>query len=382
MMSSQLPLSLYIHFPWCVKKCPYCDFNSHTIKGEIPEAQYIDVLLQHFIQLIPRAANRPIASIFMGGGTPSLFSASSLKKLLQGISDHHPLQPNLEITLEANPGTVEQSRFTQYRAIGINRLSLGVQSFNDHHLQQLGRIHDAQQAIKAIQAAKHAGFTEFNIDLMFGLPHQTLQQGLDDLKQAIELKPTHLSWYELTIEPNTAFWHQVPPLPPDETVFSLQQAGQALLTQAGFAQYEVSAYSRHQPCYHNLNYWQFGDYLAIGAGSHGKITDFEHQQIIRYQHFRHPKQYMEQKSSLEKQHVIPTQELPFEFMLNALRLKKGVMSHTFLKRTGLSLESIYPPLQLAHQKKWLQPFNETLCTTDLGYRFLNDVISLFLPSRG
>jgi oxygen-independent coproporphyrinogen-3 oxidase len=375
-----IPLSLYIHFPWCVKKCPYCDFNSHTLKEPLPEDAYVEALLLNLTQTLSWSHSRSIISIFMGGGTPSLFSAGAIDKLLQGIRKILPWQKNIEITLEANPGTVEQQRFKEYREIGINRLSLGIQSFNDRHLTALGRIHDAQNAFDAVNTVKRVGFTNFNLDLMFGLPDQTMNEALQDLTHAIDLQPMHLSWYELTIEPNTAFWHKPPALPANDWLADLQLQGQALLAQHGFKQYEVSAYTRGHPCYHNVNYWEFGDYLAIGAGSHGKITTGE-QQIMRYHHFRHPKQYMDISQGFiqEKQLVAPDQ-LAFEYLLNALRLTDGVPLSAFAQRTGLSLDTLMPQLQVAQQKGWCETGSDQIKATPLGYLFLNDVVSLFLPA--
>jgi oxygen-independent coproporphyrinogen-3 oxidase len=374
------PLSLYIHFPWCVKKCPYCDFNSHALQNELPEQAYIEALLLNLQQYVPYL-EREIISIFMGGGTPSLFSAAAIDQLLKGIRERCRLSDDIEITLEANPGTVEQQRFKAYREIGINRISLGVQSFNDQQLTRLGRIHGRDEALTAIAAIKQAGFDNFNIDIMFGLPEQTIEEGLADIRTAMEQAPTHLSWYELTLEPNTYFWHHPPPLPIDDDVIALQEKGQALLQANGYQQYEVSAYSRQRPCQHNVNYWAFGDYLAIGAGSHAKITQMN-QQIQRLHHFRHPKQYMNIADNfVQGSEFIPSDQLAFEFMLNALRLKEGVPTAFFSERTGLSLTSISPQLDSARAKGWIGAFEEKICTTALGYRFLNDVVSLFLTSE-
>lgn len=375
------PLSLYIHFPWCVKKCPYCDFNSHALKQDLPEAEYIACLLENAEKSLPFVNDREIQTIFMGGGTPSLFSAGALDTLLQGLRKIYHFAKTIEITLEANPGTVEQQRFNDYRAIGINRLSLGIQSFNEKHLEALGRIHNGHEAEKAIDTVKQAGFTNFNCDLMFGLPEQSIEQGLQDLNKAISLSPTHLSWYELTLEPNTFFWHHPPKLPEDDLIISLQEQGQILLAENGYSQYEVSAYSQQIPCKHNQNYWEFGDYLAIGAGAHGKVT-IPQEGVFRYHHFRHPKQYMDRAQGfMQEKFPIPAEQLAFEFMLNALRLKAGVPTKLFTERTGLELNTILPSLNHAYQKGWLESFDKTLCTTDLGYRFLNDVVSLFLPDN-
>jgi len=378
-----IPLSLYIHFPWCAKKCPYCDFNSHTLKTALPEEAYVKALLQNIDSFLPLVADRPIVSIFMGGGTPSLFSACSIDTLLKALETRLPFQKDLEITLEANPGSVEADRFYAYRESGINRLSLGIQSFHDKHLTALGRIHSADQAMKAIEKVKAAGFSNFNIDLMFGLPAQTSIEGLADLKMALSFNPTHLSWYELTLEPHTYFWHHPPRLPEDEVIDTLQEEGQALLEKEKFKQYEVSAYTRGQPCRHNLNYWEFGDYLAIGAGGHAKLTTAK--EIIRYQHFRHPKQYMDiEQGFIQDKQILSPDTIAFEYFLNALRLKEGVPCEAFSQRTGLNLAHYYALLQIAYQKGWLQPFSkpsDKLCTTPLGYRFLNEVLQLFVPKE-
>ncbi len=377
-----IPLSLYIHFPWCVKKCPYCDFNSHTLQTELPQEAYIDTLLLNLEQHLPLIWGRRIISIFMGGGTPSLFSSEALNKLLQGIRARCQLISDAEITLEANPGTAEIQRFKEYRDIGINRLSLGIQSFNDKHLKLLGRIHGKEEALAAIAYTKAAKFTQFNLDLMFGLPDQTKEEGLNDLTMAIDQGAPHLSWYELTLEPNTAFWSHPPKLPTEESIVDLHQTGQALLTQHGYQQYEVSAYSKNAPCRHNMNYWEFGDYLAIGAGAHGKITDVFSQAISRMSHFRHPKQYMDIKQGfVQTNQTIGANELGFEFMLNALRLKEGISTPLFTHRTGLALADIEPKLKEAYAKGWIGEFSERIKTTPKGYRFLNDVVALFLPSE-
>lgn len=372
-----IPLSLYIHFPWCVKKCPYCDFNSHTLKNALPEEEYIDALLLNLKQSIVYLQGREITSIFMGGGTPSLFSPTCISRLLKTIESMVPFHPKIEITLEANPGTVDQERFKGYFQAGINRISLGIQSFDDEKLKALGRIHSGSHAKKAIDAAFDAGFTNINIDLMHGLPKQTIEEGLDDLRQGLAFKTTHLSWYELTLEPNTFFWHHPPPLPTEDNIITLQNEGKHLLSQHGFSQYEVSAYSRGIPSRHNLNYWEFGDYLAIGAGSHGKVTTDEG--IFRYHHFRSPKQYMDiSQGFLQEKQLIPSDQLAFEFMLNALRLKEGVSLSSFTERTGLSLNDIAPLIQQAQEQGWMTKDAKRLCTTSKGFSFLNNVVSLFL----
>jgi putative oxygen-independent coproporphyrinogen III oxidase len=371
--------SLYIHFPWCVKKCPYCDFNSHSLKESLPEKDYINALILNLKQSQEIIQGMSLKTIFMGGGTPSLFSPDAIHSLLQSIQEIIPFEKNIEITLEANPGTVEQSRFKGYFDAGINRISLGVQSLHDHHLQALGRIHSANQAKQAVEAVKAAGFQHLNIDIMYGLPEQTIEQGLQDLSDAIALAPTHFSWYELTIEPNTYFWHHPPKVTEEEDVITLHAMGQSYLREQGFSQYEVSAYYQKEPCRHNLNYWEFGDYLAIGAGSHAKISCVEQQQIMRYHHFRSPKQYMDlNQGFVQAKQLVPSDQLAFEFMLNALRLTHGVPVKYFSERTGLPLEAIEPMLNEARMKGWLKHDPDRLCATPEGARFLNDLVSLFL----
>lgn len=376
-----IPLALYIHIPWCIRKCPYCDFNSHHAPNHLPEKQYIQALLNDLAQELPYIWGRRLESIFIGGGTPSLFSAESMDELISGIRALLPFRPNLEITLEANPGTFEQEKFKGFHAAGINRLSVGIQSFNPQHLQALGRVHNQAEALKAAEVARYAGFDNFNLDLMFGLPQQSLEQALADLQQAIDLQPTHLSWYQLTLEPNTLFYKHPPVLPDDDLLVDMQYAGQALLQQAGYAQYEVSAYAQpERECRHNLNYWQFGDYLGIGAGAHGKITD-PFGQVTRHQKYRQPAQYLQQTElgqARSETQILTTDDLKFEFMLNALRLKSGFDLELFTERTGLSSEGLQAPLALAEQKGWLVIDQNHIQTTELGWQFLNTVIQLFL----
>jgi len=379
-ISNLPPLSLYIHIPWCVRKCPYCDFNSHTAKDDLPEQQYINALLEDLEQHLPEIWGRRVISIFIGGGTPSLFSPTALNKLLSGIRARIQCISGLEITMEANPGTFEQNKFNEFRDIGINRLSIGIQSFDNEKLESLGRIHNSDEAISAIETAKSAGFENFNLDLMFGLPNQNIQQGLNDLLTAINLKPTHLSWYQLTIEPNTFFYSQPPIVANDDIICDLQQHGQALLAENGFNQYEISAYAQEKKqCQHNINYWQFGDYLGIGAGAHGKITRSDEQSITRYWKLKQPQAYMNAKGSEKNSgsQQLQTQDRIFEFMLNALRLKQGFDLHTFESHTGLSKDRILPGCQEAIDKGLLQQSDQYLKATDLGYRFLNDLINQF-----
>ncbi len=466
------PLALYIHFPWCVRKCPYCDFNSHAVRGEIPEEQYIDALLADLESDLPRVWGRPVRSVFLGGGTPSLFSPAAIERLLAGVRARVVLLPEAEITLEANPGTVaapahpaptthmdvqvsreagsrerpafahpcaaETERLRGYRAAGVNRLSIGIQSFQPEQLQKLGRIHGRDEALAAAQAARTAGFDNFNLDLMFGLPQQTLAEALADLRTALALNPAHLSLYQLTLEPNTLFHAQPPELPDDDALAAMQEALQAELSDAGFVQYEVSAYARAgqepkcreahgsaraaagqeptyrdahgcasvagatdaqnplrqqqrldgraraaagQRCRHNLNYWQFGDYLGIGAGAHAKITASDN--ITRLWKVKQPRDYLAAAGTpgvLGGEQQLATQDVAFEFMLNALRLTEGVTTDLFTERTGLPLAAIEVALAQAQQRGLLAPGGARLHPTALGRRFLNDLIALFLPT--
>ena len=386
------PLSLYIHIPWCVRKCPYCDFNSHTRPDQLPEKAYVDALLSdldHDLTQYPASADRPISTLFIGGGTPSLFSAEALDRLLGGINTRLSLQTDAEITLEANPGTVEQGRFAEYRALGINRLSIGVQSFQDELLEKIGRIHSGREAIRAAEQAHDAGFSNFNLDLMHGLPGQSLSQALADLRNAIDLEPSHLSWYQLTLEPNTAFFQHPPTLPDEDRLADIQNQGQDVLGQSGFIQYEVSAYARaDKQCQHNLNYWQFADYLGLGAGAHGKLSRTLPEQVVRTRKLRHPQAYLDvatsttactnpfQSSSVMLKH----EDLVAEFMLNALRLKQGVDPELFSRHTGLPVEVLSAPLQQAQQAGLIDS-SERLQASDMGWRFLDDLIALFLPEN-
>jgi len=376
-----IPVSLYIHIPWCIRKCPYCDFNSHQAPTELPEVQYIQALLEDFRQEQALVEGRQISSIFIGGGTPSLFSAESIDSLIQGVRKICNWDEDIEITLEANPGTFEQQRFNDYRKAGINRLSIGIQSYNPEHLKVLGRVHNSNEAIQAAQIAREAGFDNFNLDLMFGLPAQTTMQALDDLQQAIDCNPSHLSWYQLTIEPNTLFHHQPPTLPDHELQWDIQQAGQSLLAKHGFEQYEVSAYAKQQQmCRHNLNYWQFGDYIGIGAGAHGKLTGTDGV-IKRYQKYRQPKQYLDNASMGEfrsSSKTLEAKDLPFEFMLNALRLKSGIDYTVYQERAGQPFSSIKNTVEQAKASGLLQDTQQRIVCTEHGWRFLDDTLSLFL----
>jgi oxygen-independent coproporphyrinogen-3 oxidase len=377
------PLSLYIHIPWCVKKCPYCDFNSYARERAIPEEAYIQALIQDLELEKSHIQNRPLNSIFFGGGTPSLFSPQGIGKILERVASIIPLSSNIEITLEANPGTLEHKSFKDYQQAGINRISLGVQSFQEDKLKALGRIHSYEETKRAIDSLLKADLNSFNLDLMFGLPNQSVEDALFDLKTALDYAPPHISWYHLTIEPNTIFHHKPPILPPDETLWSIQEAGLEYLALHNLSQYEVSAYAKdsHHQCQHNLNYWQFGDYLGIGAGAHGKITTPNHT-VTRYWKTRYPKSYLNAYPNfLGGKKIIETSELPLEFMLNALRLNKGVPIALFEQRTGLSLESIQPILKEAFAKELLIIDHQQILPTELGKRFLNDLLSLFLPKE-
>jgi len=382
-MLQQVPLSLYIHFPWCVRKCPYCDFNSHVVE-EIPENAYIDALLLDLEQDLPLVWGRRVSTVFIGGGTPSLLSGQAVDRLLAGLRARLALAPGAEITLEANPGTVEQSRFRDFRAAGVNRLSLGVQSFCDRSLQQLGRIHDAASAQQAVASARQAGFDNINLDIMFALPEQSLQEAEQDVRLALAQQVEHLSYYQLTLEPNTRFYAFPPSLPDEDVSFAIQRQGQSLLEQAGYQQYEISAYAR--PGFdsrHNVNYWRFGDYLGIGAGAHAKITDFSSQRIVRIAKQRQPQRYMAANdiaSRYQSRRELSEEELPLEFMMNALRLKGGFPLHLFSQRTGLDVARIEPQLNVCRQRGWLEYEAESdiLRSSERGWGFLNEVLQVFL----
>lgn len=383
-LSKPPPLGLYIHLPWCVRKCPYCDFNSHAIKNDsLPESEYIDALLADLSQDLPLPDKREVETIFIGGGTPSLFSPESIDRLLTGLAQHITIANDAEITLEANPGTVETGRFAEFSAAGINRLSIGVQSFQDDALQRLGRIHGAKDAFLAAEQAHKAGLENFNLDLMFGLPRQTPKYALKDLQNAVSLEPAHISWYQLTLEPNTHFYQSPPPgIPADETIWEIQQQGQQYLAQHDFLQYEISAYARKQSCKHNLNYWQFGDYLGIGAGAHSKITNSNRTCINRTAKVKHPRDYMAHANTADRisnTRQLSVQDLTLEFMMNALRLNEGFEPVLFNQRTGLSLESIDVLLTQASEKDFLDVKDDNIQATILGQRFLNDLLSIFMP---
>ncbi|MDS4021159.1 MAG: radical SAM family heme chaperone HemW [Candidatus Competibacter sp.] len=378
-----IPLALYVHMPWCARKCPYCDFNSHEARGPVPESAYVDALLADLEQDLPRVWGRRIDSVFIGGGTPSLFSVEALQRLLSGLRARLPLRPDLEITLEANPGTVERGRFAEFREIGISRLSVGVQSFDDDRLRRLGRIHDRRDAFAAAEAAHAAGLDNFNLDLMFGLPGQTVEQALADIANAIALQPAHVSYYQLTIEPNTRFHRSPPVLPDEETSDAIQERARAELARQGYERYEISAYARDgRRCRHNLNYWEFGDYLGIGAGAHGKLTDPVAGRIHRPWKLKHPRDYLARAGTpagVGEDAPIHQTDLPVEFLMNALRLVDGVPANLFAERTGLPLDALEPTLSRARARGLMERDAERLQATELGLRFLNDLLQLFVP---
>jgi putative oxygen-independent coproporphyrinogen III oxidase len=380
-MQNLPPLSLYIHIPWCVRKCPYCDFNSHAVTGGLPEAGYVAALLSDLEQDLPRVAGRVVQTVFIGGGTPSLFSPESIRALLQGIAKRVPMDPHAEITLEANPGTAESGKFRGFREAGVNRLSMGVQSFNDRHLQALGRIHDSHQAKVAADLATAAGFDNCNLDLMFGLPRQTQDEALDDIRQALQLNPTHLSFYQLTLEPNTLFHKHPPVLPGDDAIWATQVACQALLDAMGYRQYEVSAYAKAGfRCRHNENYWRFGDYLGIGAGAHGKLTD-ESGKITRTWKIRHPAHYLGAAGTVAiigGCDALASEELPVEFMMNHLRLREGFVETVFTDRTGLPMSALEPALSLCLEAGLLERTDGFIRCTGQGWNFLDNVLERFI----
>lgn len=373
------PLSLYVHIPWCVRKCPYCDFNSHAAGDVIPENDYVSAVVADLEEDAAFAQGRSITSVFIGGGTPSLFSDRAIGNILDAVDQQLGLASDAEITLEANPGTVDESHFKGYRHAGVNRLSIGVQSFNAAHLTTLGRIHSPQQARHAVNVARNAGFDNINLDLMYGLPGQTLQECLADLKTASELAPEHLSWYELTLEPNTAFYSAPPALPAEDHIVEMENAGRAYISQAGFNRYEISAYAQaNRQSRHNVNYWKFGDYLGVGAGAHGKITLLDNQSVMRYWKTRTPKDYLAkslQRTATRKE--VDTQELAFEFLMNALRLSEGVDESLFYERTGIPLNTI-AKARISLIEQGLLENSSRLQTTKQGSQLLNSVLQGFL----
>ncbi len=381
------PLSLYLHLPWCVRKCPYCDFNSHPLRDQAPWGRYVDALLADLEHELPQVWGRRVGTVFLGGGTPSLLPAAELARLLDGVRARLPLAPGAEITLEANPGTAEAARFAAFRAAGVNRLSIGVQSLDDAMLGALGRIHDAAQARAAVAAARAAGFDNINLDLMFGLPGQDRAGALRDLEAALALAPEHLSWYQLTIEPHTAFAASPPPdLPDEDALAAMHEAGLERLARAGYEQYEVSAFARPgRQCRHNRNYWEFGDYLGLGAGAHGKLTDAATGTVVRRRRVRHPGDYLAAAgtaAAVAGEETVRAPDLVFEFMLNALRLTAGFPAALFTERTGLPLEAARPALEAGRSRGWLETDGERIRPTATGRRFLDDLAALFLPAGG
>ncbi|RRN58911.1 radical SAM family heme chaperone HemW [Pseudoxanthomonas sp. SGNA-20] len=377
------PLSLYVHLPWCVRKCPYCDFNSHGARGGLPFDEYVAALVRDLEHDLPLVWGRTVHSVFFGGGTPSLFPAAAIEAILSAAAARLRFAPDAEITLEANPGTAEHDRFEGYRAAGVNRISFGIQSFDDGCLQRLGRIHDSAEAEAAVKLAQDAGFDNLNLDLMYALPGQDLAMAERDLERAFALQPAHISHYQLTLEPNTVFFARPPQgIPDDDLAWDMQERCQALLADAGYVHYETSAYARPgRQCAHNLNYWRYGDYLGIGAGAHGKITLGAEQAILRRWKHKHPATWMAAAGTAQAiggdDRIAPEQR-PFEYMLNALRLHEGFALADFEVRTGLPRAHLAPALEQARGRGWLQLEGERVAPTALGRRFANDVISLFL----
>ena len=377
------PLSLYIHLPWCVRKCPYCDFNSYELKGVLAEQAYVQAVIKDLAWEGERCVDRVVDSVFMGGGTPSLFSAAAVAAVLDGAAARLRLAPGAEITLEANPGTFDEARFAGFRRAGVNRLSLGVQSFDDALLHAVGRIHSGGEALGAFHGARAAGFDNINVDLMYGLPGQTTEQALADVRAALQLQPEHISHYQLTLEPQTPFYHNPPGLPDEETLWAMQLQCQALLAAAGYIQYEVSAYARpDRQCRHNLNYWCFGDYLGVGAGAHGKLTDARRQVIERTWKVKQPTQYVQRAGmapAAAGRQMLTRRDAAFEFMLNALRLVDGFDVSLFQAHTGLAPAVLYDGLSVARDKGLVQWGECRIRPTPQGQRYLNDLLEIFLP---
>lgn len=380
-----IPLALYVHIPWCVQKCPYCDFNSHKLKGEIPEKEYIAHLLNDLKQDLPlvtfKGNLRQVTSIFIGGGTPSLLSIKGMQNLIDGIKTLIPVAANAEITMEANPGTVEADNFLGFKTAGINRISIGIQSFQQHHLNILGRIHNDAQAHRAVKFARDLHLRSFNVDIMHGLPEQSIENALSDLTQAIAHKPPHLSWYQLTIEPNTLFYSKPPTLPVDDILWEIQQAGQNLLAQHGYQQYEVSAYAKaNQQCQHNINYWRYGDYLGIGCGAHGKITNLESYTITRTVKVKHPKGYMNlAKNYINEQTPVDNEDLAFEFFMNRFRLVESCPQSAFEELTGRVVSAQEQnALNELNAKGLLNISQSHWQVTTLGRRYLNTLLEAFV----
>jgi oxygen-independent coproporphyrinogen-3 oxidase len=380
-MNYNIPLSLYVHIPWCIQKCPYCDFNSHAIeKSLMPEKMYVQSLIEDLKKDAAFAQGRSLKSIFIGGGTPSLFSAQSIESILNTAHSLFSFDDQIEITLEANPGTFEYQKFADFVSAGVNRISLGVQSFDDEKLKILGRVHRSGEAKRAIEALHKIALKSFNLDLMYALPHQSCEQALDDLETALSFSPKHLSWYHLTLEPNTVFYRNPPKhIPEEDQVIAIEVAGRDLLQKNHLNQYEVSAYALvdHQST-HNKNYWTFGDYLGIGAGAHAKITDLSSGLITRYTKQRVPKNYLDPRLEFtSSERILAVDELPLEFMMNALRLSEGIPLQLFVDRTGLSVAQLQPALEIALQKELLTFADEVIQPTALGAQFLNDLVGIF-----
>ncbi|HGF5057312.1 TPA: radical SAM family heme chaperone HemW [Vibrio parahaemolyticus] len=383
-------LSLYVHIPWCVQKCPYCDFNSHALKAEIPEEEYISALLEDLDTDIDKYrlndAPRPLHSIFIGGGTPSLISAEGIERLLKGIEARIPFKPDIEITMEANPGTIEAERFVGYRKAGVTRISIGVQSFEQEKLELLGRIHGQGEAVNAAKLAHQIGLNSFNLDLMHGLPDQSIERALADLDKAIELAPPHLSWYQLTIEPNTMFYYKPPTLPDDDDLWDIFEQGHEKLAAAGYVQYEISGYSKPgYQCQHNLNYWRFGDYLGIGCGSHGKLS-FADGRIIRTTKVKHPRGYLAAyqnmvKPYLHTEQLVADEDRPFEFFMNRFRLMEACPKQDYVDTTGLSLSTIQDTIDWALEMGYLSETETHWQITEKGKLFLNDLLEAFMAEE-
>ncbi len=376
------PLSLYIHIPWCVRKCPYCDFNSHEARGALPEQEYVAALVRDLELALPLIWGRKVYTVFFGGGTPSLLSGESVAEILRQVRLLLPLDLDAEITLEANPGTVEAGRFAAYRDAGVNRLSLGIQSFNDVQLQALGRIHTADEAKRAIEIAQRH-FDNINLDLMYALPQQTLEQALQDVQTALQFKPQHLSCYHLTLEPNTLFYRNPPPLPDDDASSEMQQHIEALLAEHGYEHYETSAFAQPKKrARHNLNYWQFGDYLGIGAGAHSKLSF--HDKVLRQMRYKQPQAYLDavaRGESVQEEHEVTHKDIAFEFMMNALRLNGGFDEALFQERTSLPLLVIRHELEEAEKRGLLVREEQRIAPTEMGQRFLNDLLQIFLAAE-
>jgi len=382
-MLEQPPLSLYVHLPWCVRKCPYCDFNSHAISNGFPADEYVSALLSDLQLELPLVSGRPVGSIFFGGGTPSLFAAAHYERLLGGVRALLPLSPHLEVTLEANPGAVEHDSFAAYRQAGINRISLGAQSFDDAALRAIGRIHGRSDVLRAVESVHRAGYDNFNIDLMFALPGQDVAAAVRDAQSAVDCAPAHISHYQLTIEPNTAFHAEPPELPSEEAAWEMQEACAALLERSGLQQYEVSAWAKPgRECRHNLNYWRFGDYLGVGAGAHGKVTLVGEQVVKRRVRVRHPRAWLKAVaagSGLAEERVLSADDRVFEFFLNQLRLRGGVRKSEFAARTGLPWSVVDERVEVLRSKGLVAIEDERLMPTELGWRFVNESQAVFLP---